>query len=160
MDVFDTIIPLGLGLSEVLLILAIPKTFIHFATLIIFICILGFFAYWNAIRKHDPKHKKSLNLKKLFLHHFGKSHGSTFYDEVVKFEKSAKNDLFVSTVVVGTMTLLTYFWLNPISEGMFYFSIFVILILFMRRDIWKHLENSEQLKEFWDELNKDTFEAS
>ncbi len=164
LDVFDTMIPLLFGLFEVLMILTIPKAIIYFASFFMCLSLLGIAAYWNAIRKHIPKRQKSLKVKKLYQQHFGKKYGDIFYEEVRNFEKKAKGELVLSTVILVSITVIFSIHLKFLSEVveeiLFCTIISLILIRLLYHDLWRHLENSEQLKEFWNQLEEDVSETS
>ncbi|MGH7951268.1 MAG: hypothetical protein ACREFE_05040 [Limisphaerales bacterium] len=157
LDWVDTMIPLGFSLLEVFLILAVPKNLTQFSFWFTCISFWGIVAYLNAIRKHNSKHK-CLKVKKLFQNHFGEKCGNIFFDEVTKFEESARNELIFSSLILIATTFLIHLKFFP--EWLFLLMMFLILVKLLRHDLWKHLENADNLKEFWDELDKETSEVS
>lgn len=106
LGVWDSIIPIGFAVAQIMLVLSIPKDIAYFGLFITVIAILGFFAYMNTIYRHD-----SPQTKKIYDEHFNplrEGLSDFMYQEVKNFEKRAQMQILVVAFVFLILTLWAF----------------------------------------------------
>jgi hypothetical protein len=145
----DTVVPITLGLSQCLLILAIPKTIFIFSLCFIIIPIVGFFAYLNPFTGYrDP------DAIELFKEHFkdqGPEFAENLHSELRSFDKSAMVAMVIVAAGLGVITALNYY-IQALSEEIktYLFVIIsgLIFIVLFKYDLRYQLNKSEKLKKY------------
>jgi hypothetical protein len=145
----DTVVPIALGLSQCMLILAIPKTIFIFSLWFISIPIVGFFAYFNPFTGYkDP------DAIELFREHFkdqDPEFAENLYSELRSFDISAMIAMVIVAVLLGVITALNYYIQALSEEIKTYLFIIISGLIFMslfKYDLKYKLNKSEKLKKY------------
>lgn len=153
----DTIIPIGFGLLEVLLILTIQTGNLnYFSFWFAWIATWGFVAYLNTYFKF-----KNPMSRLAYEEHFAEyepGFAKSFFDEVKRFEDKSLKELALAFTLLWGCDLIIYLGWFPLIVQKAIFSVLSIVILLnlLLFDVWKHLIQSPKLNHypFWAKIKR------
>jgi hypothetical protein len=147
-SITDTLIPIGLGISQSLLALSIPKLIYIFTFVLIFVIIMLIFSLLNVfIKNKDPV---ALEVFKEHLKEQGPDFAEDLYEEIRNFEKQSIRNSSYIVVWFSILTAFNYF--IPINmEIKAYISTIVIgffILVMCRYDLNHYLNRSKKLEKY------------
>lgn len=149
-DVLDTIIPMLLAVSQILLALSVDAEIFYFSLIFTVLCFLGSVAYINAIFKYNRP--MSLELYKEHFYNEGEEFAQDLLQAVKKYEKKALYICIGTTVIFAGITLFIFY--RSYSEEVYSLITcsvcLIILLLQLFFNLERELKLSDELKEFFE----------
>ncbi|MBM4241984.1 MAG: hypothetical protein FJ150_10055 [Euryarchaeota archaeon] len=147
-SIFDTLIPITLGITQSLLALAIPKPIYIFTFILIFVVVILIFSLLNVfIKNNDPA---ALEVFKEHLKEQGPEFAEDLYEEIRNFEKQSMSNAGYIVIFFSILTAFNYFM--PLSmEIKTYISTIVtgfLIIQMYRYDLNYYLNRSKKLEKY------------